>query len=170
MAPVVDSTPTQLDISEAAQLVRAGQLSPVELTKACLERIERVDPALNAFITVTADAALAEARAAESELAQGRWRGPLHGIPIAFKDLVDTEGVRTTAASGLFADRVPARDAEVIRRLQEAGAVCLGKLNMHELAYGASSVVSSFGPVSNPWGGGYTSGGSSSGPAVAVAE
>lgn len=169
MAPVVDSTPTQLDISEAAQLVRAGQLSPVELTKSCLERIECVDPVLNAFITVTADAALAEARAAESELAQGRWRGPLHGIPIAFKDLVDTEGVRTTAASGLFADRVPARDAEVVRRLQEAGAVCLGKLNMHELAYGASSVVSSFGPVSNPWGDGYTSGGSSSGPAVAVA-
>jgi aspartyl-tRNA(Asn)/glutamyl-tRNA(Gln) amidotransferase subunit A len=141
----------------------------VELTKACLERIERVDPALNTFITVTADAALAEARAAESELARGRWRGPLHGIPIALKDLVDTGGVRTTAASGLFADRVPSRDAEVTRRLREAGAVCLGKLNMHELAYGASSVVSSFGPVSNPWVGGYTSGGSSSGPAVAVA-
>ena len=169
MVPVVDSTLTRLDLSEAAQLVRAGQISPVELTRACLERIERVGPALNAFITVTADAALAEARAAESELARGRWRGPLHGIPIALKDVVDTGGVRTTAASGLFADRVPARDAEVARRLREAGAVCLGKLNMHEMAYGASSMVSRFGPVSNPWVGGYTSSGSSSGSAVAVA-
>ena len=141
----------------------------MELTSACLERIERVDPTLNAFITVTADAALVEARAAESELARGRWRGPLHGIPIALKDLVDTRGVRTTAASGLYAYRVPARDAEVGRRLREAGAVCLGKLNMHELAYGASSMVGRFGPVSNPWVGGYTSGGSSSGSAVAVA-
>ena len=169
MAPVVDSTLTRLDLSEAAQLVRAGQVSPVELTSACLERIERVDPPLNAFITVTADAALAEARAAESELARGRWRGPLHGIPIALKDLVDSRGVRTTAASDLYADRVPVRDAEVLRRLREAGAVCLGKLNMHELAYGASSTVSRFGPVSNPWVSGYTPGGSSSGSAVAVA-
>ena len=169
MAPVVDSTLTRLDLSEAAQLVRAGQVSPVELTSACLERIERVDPALNAFITVTADAALAEARAAESELARGRWRGPLHGIPIALKDLIDTRGVPTTAASGLYPARVPVRDAEVTRRLREAGAVCLGKLNMHELAYGASSAVSRFGPVSNPWASGYTAGGSSSGSAVAVA-
>jgi len=169
MSPVTDSTLTRLDLSEAAQLVRAGEVSPVELTSACIERIERVDPALNTFITVTADAALAEARAAESELARGRWRGPLHGIPIALKDMVDTTGVRTTAASGLHAERVPVRDAEVVRRLRKAGAVCLGKLNMHELAYGASSVVSRFGPVSNPWGGGYTSGGSSSGAAVAVA-
>ena len=166
---MVDSTLVRLDLSEAAQLVRAGEVSPVELTSACLERIERVDPALNAFITVTADAAMAEARAAESELARGRWRGPLHGIPIALKDVVDTGGVRTTAASGLYADRVPVRDAEVARRLREAGAVCLGKLNMHELAYGASSTVSMFGPVPNPWVGGYTSGGSSSGSAVAVA-
>ena len=169
MVPVADSTLTRLDLSEAARLVRTGQVSPVDLTSACLERIERVDPVLNAFITVTADAAMAEARVAEAELARGRWRGPLHGIPIAFKDLVDTEGVRTTAASGLYADRVPVRDAEVARRLREAGAVCLGKLNMHELAYGASSVVGKFGPVSNPWASGYTSGGSSSGSAAAVA-
>ena len=169
MAPVVASTLTRLDLSEAARLVRAGQVSPVELTKACLDRIQRLDPVLNAFITVTADVALAEARAAESELALGGWRGPLHGIPIALKDVVDTVGVRTTAASGLFSDRLPARDAEVIRRLREAGAVCLGKLNMHEFAYGASSVVSKFGAVPNPWAPGYTAGGSSSGSAVAVA-
>ena len=169
MVPVTDSTLTRLDLSEAAQLVRAGRVSPVELTRACLERIERVDPVLNSFITVTGDGALEEARAAEAELAQGRWRGPLHGIPIALKDLIDTEGVRTTAASGLFAERFPSRDAEVVRRLREAGAVFLGKLNMHELAYGASSTVGKFGPVPNPWVSGYTSGGSSSGSAVAVA-
>jgi aspartyl-tRNA(Asn)/glutamyl-tRNA(Gln) amidotransferase subunit A len=163
------SSLTRLSLAEAARRLRARQVSPVELTQACLDRILALDPKLNAFITVTAEAALQEARAAEAELRKGRSRGPLHGIPIALKDLADTAGVRTTAASGLFKDRVPAEDAEVVRRLKEAGAVTLGKLNMHELAYGASSVVGYFGPVANPWDLAHSAGGSSSGSAAAVA-
>jgi len=158
-----------LTLSEAADLVRGRKVSPVELTRACLDRIERLDAKLNAFITVTAETALAEARAAESEVQGGRWRGPLHGIPIARKELVDTAGVRTTAGSALFANRIPSEDADVVRRLRVAGAVFLGKLNMHEFAYGGSSVISAFGPVRNPWGFEFTAGGSSGGPAAAVA-
>jgi len=163
------SNVSQLDLSEVSQLVRRRKVSPVELTRECLGRIERLNPKLNAFITVTADSALAEARAAEAEIQHDRWRGPLHGIPIALKDLIDTAGVRTTAGSGLFKDRVPAHDAEVVRRLRTAGAVFLGKLNMHEFAYGGSSVISYFGPVHNPWNLDYCSGGSSGGSAAAAA-
>jgi aspartyl-tRNA(Asn)/glutamyl-tRNA(Gln) amidotransferase subunit A len=158
-----------LTLAEAADLVRSGKASPVDLTRACLDRVERLNPRLNAFITVTAETALAEARAAEAEVRGGGWRGPLHGIPIALKDLVDTAGVRTTAASAVFKDRVPAEDAFVVRRLKEAGAICLGKLNMHEFAYGGSSVISAFGPVRNPWSPDRTAGGSSAGSAAAVA-
>src|SRR5205085_12400779 len=122
-----------------------------EVTGACLGRIEELNPRLNAFITVTAESAMDEARAAEREMAAGRWRGPMHGVPIALKDLIDTAGVRTTAGSALFKDRVPERDAEVMTRLREAGAVLLGKLNLHEFAYGGSSVVSDCGAVRNPW-------------------
>jgi aspartyl-tRNA(Asn)/glutamyl-tRNA(Gln) amidotransferase subunit A len=159
----------RLGLSEASQLVRSKKVSPVELTHECLSRIERLNPKLNAFITVTADSALAEARAAEAEIHRGRWKGSLHGIPIALKDLVDTAAVRTTAASGLFKDRVPTEDAEVCRRLKAAGAVLLGKLNLHEFAYGASSAISYFGPVRNPWNLDYSPGGSSGGSAAAVA-
>src|SRR5256885_856046 len=148
-APVSDAT--WLSLSEASRLIRDKKVSPVELTQSCLRRIERLNPKLNAFITVTAEAALAQAREAESEIKGGHWRGSLHGIPIALKDLFDTAGVRTTAASGLFKDRIPAQDAEVVRRLKGAGAVLLGKLNMHEFAYGGSSVISYYGPVHNPW-------------------
>jgi aspartyl-tRNA(Asn)/glutamyl-tRNA(Gln) amidotransferase subunit A len=160
---------TDLGLGEASGLVRAGSVSPVELARACLARIEAVDPQLNAFITVTADSALAAARVAEEEIRRGRWRGPLHGIPIALKDLVDTEGVRTTAASALYRDRVPSEDAEIVSRLKTAGAVLLGKLNLHEFAYGASTVVSAFGPVRNPWSLAHSAGGSSAGSAAAVA-
>ena len=160
---------TSMDIQNASNELRKKRISPVELTKACLARIERLNPVLNAFITVTADSALASAQNAEAEIQRGRWRGPLHGIPIALKDLLDTAGVRTTAASGVFKDRIPAQDAEVVRRLKAAGAVILGKLNMHEFAYGASSVISHFGPVHNPWEPSYSAGGSSSGSAAAVA-
>src|SRR5262249_22769150 len=107
---------TKLTLDEASQLVRKKKVSPVELTKACLARIEQLNPALNAFITITAESALAEAREAEGEIQRGRWRGPLHGIPIALKDLFDTTGIRTTAGSGVFEDRVPTQDAEVVRR------------------------------------------------------
>jgi aspartyl-tRNA(Asn)/glutamyl-tRNA(Gln) amidotransferase subunit A len=160
---------TQLDLSEVSQLVRSKKISPVQLAEECLKRIERLNGKLNAFITVTAESALAEARAAESEIQRGQWRGPLHGIPIALKDIVDTTGVRTTAASELFKDRFPAEDAEVVRLLKAAGAVFLGKLNLHEFAYGGSSVVSYFGPVRNPWNPDYSAGGSSGGSAAAVA-
>ena len=163
------SNVTQLNLNEASQLLRSKKISPVQLTQECLNRIDRLNGRLNAFITVTADSALAEARVAESEIQRGHWRGPLHGMPIALKDIVDTAGLRTTAASGLFKDRIPAQDAEVVRRLKAAGAVFLGKTNLHEFAFGGSSVISYFGPVHNPWDPTCSAGGSSGGSAVAVA-
>ncbi len=156
-------------IVELTPRLRRKEISPVDLTRACLERIEKVNPTLNAFITVTADSALAEARAAETEIARGEWRGPLHGIPIALKDLIDTAGTRTTAASALYRDRIPTEDAEVVRRLRQAGAVILGKNNLHEFAYGGSSLVSLFGEVHNPRNVAHIAGGSSGGSAAAVA-
>ena len=158
-----------LSLVDAADLLRGRKVSPLELTNACLTRIERLNPVLNAFITVTADQALADARAAETDIARGRRRGPLHGIPIALKDLFDTAGVKTTAASAVFADRVPSQDAEVVRRLKQAGAILVGKLNMHEFAYGDTSAQTYFGPVRNPWDRQRISGGSSGGSGAAVA-
>lgn len=174
MTTVQQITPTSdalafLSIHDASALVRTKKISPVELTQVCVSRIERLNPQLNAFITVTAESALADARQAEAEIQRGRWRGVLHGIPIALKDLVDTAGVRTTAGSGLFKDRIPTEDAEIVHRLKAAGAVFLGKLNMHEFAYGGSSAISYFGPVRNPWNFAYCPGGSSGGSAAAVA-
>src|SRR4030095_14662633 len=166
-SPIDDRT--GLTLSEASQLVRSKKLSAVELTHECLSRIERLNPKLNAFITVTADSAVAEARQAEAEVQHGRWRGPLHGIPIALKDLVDMAGVRTTAGSGVFKDRVPTEDAEIVRRLKAAGAVFVGKLNLQECAYGGRSAIGHFGPVHNPWNLDYCPGGSSGGSAAAVA-
>lgn len=156
-------------ILEISQLLRQRRVSPVELTRECLAKIERLNPALNAFITVTAEAALARAQEAEREIQRGDWRGPLHGVPIALKDILDTAGVRTTAASALFKDRVPQKDAEVVRRLSDAGAVFLGKQNLHEFAYGGSSMISYFGEVRNPWNPAHIAGGSSGGSASAVA-
>ncbi len=156
-------------ISELAPRLRRGEISPVEITRACLDRIEKRNPALNAFITVMAESALAEARQAESEILRGEWRGALHGVPVALKDLIDTVGVRTTAASALYKDRVPNQDADVVRRLRQAGAVIVGKNNLHEFAYGGSSLVSYFGDVHNPWDLGRIAGGSSGGSAAAVA-
>jgi aspartyl-tRNA(Asn)/glutamyl-tRNA(Gln) amidotransferase subunit A len=160
---------TRLSIGEASRRIAAREVSPVELTRAYLERIESVDPRVNAYITVTADQALEQARALEAELARGQNRGPLHGIPIGLKDNIDTAGILTTAASAVYADRVPAEDAECVRKLREAGAVFLGKLNMHEFAYGGTSAVTHYGPVHNPWDLDYNPGGSSGGSAAAVA-
>jgi aspartyl-tRNA(Asn)/glutamyl-tRNA(Gln) amidotransferase subunit A len=160
---------TRMSIREVADLVRKKKVSPVELTTACLARIDRFNPALNAFITIMAESALEQAREAEAEVKRGKWRGPLHGVPIALKDLFDTAGVRTTAASALFEDRIPAEDAEVVRRLKAAGAVLLGKTNMHEFAFGGSSIVSYFGAVHNPWELSHIAGGSSGGSAAALA-
>jgi aspartyl-tRNA(Asn)/glutamyl-tRNA(Gln) amidotransferase subunit A len=158
-----------LSLEEASRLVQKKSVSPVELTRSCLERIERLNPKLNAFITVTAERALAQARELEMEVQHGRWRGPLHGIPVGLKDNIDTAGVRTTLASAVFKDRIPSVDAEVVRRLKAAGAVLLGKQNLHEVAFGTTSAVSYFGPVHNPWQLDRIAGGSSGGSAAAVA-
>jgi aspartyl-tRNA(Asn)/glutamyl-tRNA(Gln) amidotransferase subunit A len=150
-------------------LLRRKAASPVDLTQACLKRIERYNSTLNAFITVTSEQALGAAREMEAEQRRGKWRGTLHGIPIALKDNIDTAGIRTTAASELFKDRVPSEDAEVVRRLQNAGAILLGKTNLQEFAYGGTSSVSYFGPVHNPWALDRIPGGSSGGSAAATA-
>ena len=161
--------PTALSIADAQRLIRAGTLSPLELVEAYLERIGRFDDRLNAFVTVTGDRAAARASELEAELARGQWRGPLHGIPIALKDNIDTAGVLTTAASAVYADRVPDEDAEVVTRLEAAGAVIVGKLNMHEFAYGGTSAFTHTGPVRNPWDVDRIPGGSSGGSGAAVA-
>lgn len=159
----------QLELAEVSKAVQKKEVSPVELTRACLERIERLNPILSTFITVTDNSAMEEARKAEAEITRGEWKGPLHGIPLAVKDLVETAGVRTTAASAVLKDNMPAADAEVIRRLKAAGAILLGKLNMHEFAYGGSGIISHFGIARNPWNTAHITGGSSSGSAAAVA-
>lgn len=157
-------------ISQASELIRRKETSPVELTSACLDQIDQLNPVLNAFITVTRESAIAEARAAEEEIQRGNWRGPLHGIPIGLKDLVDTAGVRTTCGSALFADRIPVEDAYIVQRLKQAGAVLIGKQNMQEFAYGGTSSSSHYGPVRNPWDVNRIAGGSSGGSAAAVAS
>ena len=156
-------------IAELAPLLRRREVSPVEVAQSCLDRIEALNPSLNAFVTVTADSALEAAHAAELEIAGGKWRGPLHGVPVALKDLIDTAGVRTTSGSRLHKDRIPSEDAEVVRRLKWAGAVLLGKNNLHEFAYGGSSLVSYFGETHNPWALDHITGGSSGGSAASVA-
>ncbi len=160
----------ELSIAAASELLRRKEISPVDLTNACLARIEQLNPKLNAFITVMNDSALAQARSAESEIHAGRWRGPLHGIPIGLKDLIDTAGVKTTCGSALFAERVPTEDAEVVRLLKNAGAVLIGKQNMQEFAWGGTSASSYYGPVHNPWDVDRIAGGSSGGSAAAVAS
>jgi aspartyl-tRNA(Asn)/glutamyl-tRNA(Gln) amidotransferase subunit A len=163
------STTLPATILELSYHLRTREISPVQITRTVLDRIEQVNPQLGAFITVLADSAIADARAAEIEIAAGRWRGPLHGVPIALKDLIDTAGVRTTSGSELHKDRVPEVDARVVLRLKQAGAVILGKNNLHEFAYGGSSLVSYFGDVHNPWDVTRIAGGSSGGSAAAVA-
>jgi aspartyl-tRNA(Asn)/glutamyl-tRNA(Gln) amidotransferase subunit A len=156
-----------LTLTQAAELVKARKVSSTELVTACLDRIRTYNPKLNAFITVTGEAALARAKALDA-LPASAPRGPLHGVPIALKDNIDTAGVRTTAASSVFDDRVPTDDAEVARRLTAAGAVVLGKLNLHEFANGGTSATSYYGPVRNPWALDRNPGGSSGGSAAAV--
>jgi Asp-tRNA(Asn)/Glu-tRNA(Gln) amidotransferase A subunit family amidase len=155
-------------IVQLAEALRLRQISPVEVTRSCLERIDALNPTLNAFITITADQALAQARVAEEEIGRGDHRGPLHGIPIGLKDLIDTAGIATTAASELYRHRVPTRSAQVVQQLDTAGAILLGKQNLHEFAYGGSSMVSAFGEVHNPWNEAHVAGGSSGGSTAAV--
>ncbi len=159
-----------LTLLEAADQIRTRDLSPIELTRECLDRIDQLNPTLNAFITVTDELALQQAQEAEEEIASGNYRGPLHGIPIALKDNIDTAGVRTTAGSNQYRNRVPHADAEIVRQLKIAGAVIVGKNNMHEFAFGGSGVISAFGPARNPRDPTRITGGSSSGSAAAVAS
>jgi aspartyl-tRNA(Asn)/glutamyl-tRNA(Gln) amidotransferase subunit A len=156
-------------IAEAAALIASRQLSPVELTRACLARIERLDPRLDCFLLTRPDAALSEARAAEAEIMKGRYRGPLHGIPIGHKDIFETAGIRTTAHSKLLIDNVPRSDAVAVERLAAAGVVLLGKLATHEFAMGGPSFDLPFPPARNPWNRDHFTGGSSSGTGAAVA-
>jgi aspartyl-tRNA(Asn)/glutamyl-tRNA(Gln) amidotransferase subunit A len=153
----------------ASQAVQAKYISPLELTQICLQRIEAIDPQLTAFIAVTAESALDEARIATDEMARGESRGPLHGIPLAIKDLFDVRGVATTAGSPLLKDNIAQDDAFVVKQLRDAGAIFLGKLNMHEWALGVTGVNPHFGTARNPWNMTHITGGSSSGSGAALA-
>jgi aspartyl-tRNA(Asn)/glutamyl-tRNA(Gln) amidotransferase subunit A len=158
-----------MTIAEASRLIRSRKLSPVELTDALLARIAALDGIYHAYITVAAGAALARAKAAEAEIAAGNWRGPMHGVPYALKDIFDVAGMATTCHSKLRIDHLAAADATVVTRLREAGAVLLGKLALHEFAVGGPTRELPWPPALNPWGLELHPGGSSSGSAVAVA-
>src|SRR4051812_21253405 len=158
-----------LTIAEAASLIRTGKLSPVELTDTLLQRIGTLDPQLNAFITVTAERARDDAKRATSEIAAGRYRGPLHGIPFALKDIYDTKGILTSGGSKVCKDNIPAEDATTTRRLLDAGMILLGKLQTHEFAHGGPSFDLPWPPSRNPWHLEHFTGGSSSGSGAALA-
>ena len=158
-----------LSLTETGRLVRERKLSPLESTDACLHQIERLEPRLNAFITLTGEEARQAAKACADEIAGGKLRGPLHGLPVAIKDLFDVAGVRMTAGSRILADNVATEDSDTVARLKAAGAVILGKLNLHEFAFGATGVNPHYGPARNPWDPERVTGGSSSGSGAAVA-
>jgi aspartyl-tRNA(Asn)/glutamyl-tRNA(Gln) amidotransferase subunit A len=158
----------ELTITHLAPLIRRRKVSPVELTRSLLARIDRLDSRLNSFITLTPDLALAQAKRAEKEIAGGKYRGPLHGIPICLKDLFHTRGIRTTAGSRILRRFIPGDNAAAVDLLFDAGAILLGKTNLHEFAYGATNVNPPFGAVHNPWDACRMSGGSSGGSAAAV--
>lgn len=157
-----------LTITEASELLQKGEISPVELTRACLERIERLDGRLHSFITLTAITATQQARQAEADIGKGR-KGALCGIPLGLKDLYETARVRTTAGSKIFSTHIPSKDAVAVEKLISAGAVILGKLNLHEIALGVTNENSYYGDCLNPWGENHISGGSSGGAGVALA-
>ena len=158
-----------LSLREQARLIQRKEVSPVNLVEETLARIERLDPRLNSYITVTAESAREDARRAEQEIAAGRNRGSLHGIPVSIKDLFATHGVRTTCGSKVLADWVPDFDATSVARWREAGAVLVGKTNMHEFAYGVTNDNPFYGPARNPWDLERVPGGSSGGSGAAVA-
>ncbi len=161
--------PADLDAVEARRLIGAGELSPVELLESCIERIELVDPALNAMITRAFDRARTEARAAEAAVTAGDPLGPLHGLPVAIKDIQATEGIRTTYGSPDFADNVPTEDDGIVERVRAAGGIVIGKTNVPERSIGANTVNRLFGATGNPFNVDLTCGGSSGGSSVAVA-
>ena len=157
-----------LSACEQGELIRSRKLSPVELVRTCLDRIERYDGALRAYITVCADEALAQARQAEQDIGKGRYLGPLHGLPFGVKDQLCTRGIKTTLGSRILADHVPNHDAAVIERLRAAGAILIGKENLHEFGKGGTNVFP-FGQPRNPWNLAHTPAGSSSGSGIAPA-
>jgi aspartyl-tRNA(Asn)/glutamyl-tRNA(Gln) amidotransferase subunit A len=159
---------TNLTLFEVSNLLRQRKCSPVELTRACLERIEQLDSRLHSFITLTPITALQQARLAEADIRKGK-AGALRGIPIALKDLIETAGVRTTAGSRIFSTHIPDKDAAVVNKLASAGVVMLGKLNLHEIALGVTNENPHYGDCRNPWDEHHISGGSSGGAAVALA-
>jgi len=167
---MTDSDPCFLSVAEAASLIAAKRISPVELTRAYLARIERLNGTLHAYVRVLHDEALAAARAAEAEILAGRYRGPLHGIPIGLKDIYDTAGIPTEGGSKSCLGRVPAKDATTTRLLREAGAVLLGKLTTWEFAIGGTAFDTPFPPARNPWNIDHDPAGSSSGSGAAVAS
>ena len=156
-------------IAELGELIQSRELSPVELTRAYLDRIDELDSELGAYVTVMSESALAEARRAETEIGAGAYRGPMHGIPVGIKDIIYTQGVLTSAASRVLADHVPDYDSTIVERLRNSGAVLLGKLNLSEFAIGGT-IDHPYGTPRNPWDTGRSAGGSSSGSAVAVAS
>lgn len=168
MAEQISSPLTSLTLGEASRRMHRGEVTSLALTQAFLNRISRINPSLNAFITVMSEEALTRARAMDAELRSGTDRGPLHGLPIVLKDNIDIGGTRTTAGSQVFDDNVPEQNAYVVQTLLAAGAIILGKCNMHEFAMGRTSATSYFGPVHNPWAFDHVSGGSSGGCAVAI--
>ena len=159
-----------LTMREAGQLMRSGQLSPVELLRACLDRIESTDDRLHSFVTLMSDEAMEQARRAEAEMLRGNYRGPMHGIPFALKDLYDTAGTRTTSGSYVDLERVPTVDATTTAGLKNAGGVLVGKLAMHEFALGGPDWSTPFEPARNPWNLDHITGGSSSGTGSSVAS
>lgn len=165
----LDSQLSFATINDLAKQIQKHELSPVDLTKLALERIQRLNPKLNVFVTQTADLSIKQAKQAEKEIMQGEYKGPLHGIPIVHKDLYYTKGIRTTAGSKILKDFVPDFDATVVAKLHEAGAVLLGKVQTHEFAAGMTTSSEYFGPCRNPWNTDLVPGGSSGGSAAAVA-
>src|SRR5678815_2904517 len=158
-----------LTIAGLAPEIKNRSISPVEVTRLFLARIERINPILNAYVTVNADIALTEAKRAETEIAQGRYRGPLHGMPFSIKDNIATKGIRTTAGSKILDDWKPDFDATVVAKLKEAGAIILGKTNLHEWALGGTTINPFYGTTRNPWDANRIAGGSSGGSGAAVA-
>jgi aspartyl-tRNA(Asn)/glutamyl-tRNA(Gln) amidotransferase subunit A len=161
--------PAASTLTEASDLLRRRSVTSEQMVEQCLAQIDALNPKVNAFITVLHAAARSQAKQRDAELKAGHYRGPLHGIPIALKDNIDAANIRTTAGSQLYEDHIPTANAEVVNRLISAGAVLIGKTNLHEFAFGGTSATSFYGPVRNPWNLAFTSGGSSGGSAVAVA-
>ncbi|MCE3243333.1 MAG: Asp-tRNA(Asn)/Glu-tRNA(Gln) amidotransferase GatCAB subunit [Deltaproteobacteria bacterium] len=167
MMPVADIC--ELNLTELSKLLATRELSSSEAVNAALNRLELLESKLNAFITVTGEQAIAEAKKADDEIARGSYRGPLHGVPVTIKDLFATARVRTTAGSKILADWIPETDSAVVERLRAAGAIIIGKTNLDEFGHGGTSTLSHFGPVHNPWNTEHIAGGSSGGSAAAVA-